>query len=561
MKYVCKNLSSLEKCLFTDKIDSFSSIESISALKNEKINFQIAYTVLHQELRDKVPLFFKFDSELEEFIKVYKVEHVACRFPIYRNTDKEDYMIESGQMVPDILEEYDKEDNVYFVPDTLQTLWVEVDLEKNDKFKGLHEIAYSFYNKEGDLVLDNSIKIEIIDKKLESQDLIFTQWFHGDCLASYYNIDFLSDQHFSIMKDFLKTAKEYGVNAILTPVLTPPLDTKIGGERPTMQLVKVEVTKGGYKYDYSLLDRWVDMCLEIGFEYFEISHFFTQWGAKHAPKVMALVDGKERRIFGWDTDATSKEYISFLRDFISNLLKYLKNKGIDKKCFFHISDEPKETTLDNYLAAKNSIIDLLEGYLVTDALSDIEFYEKKVVSNPIPATDKIHNFIDKEVKDLWAYYCGGQNRLVSNRFIAMPAYRNRIIGVQLYKYHIKGFLHWGYNFYYNQFSRKLLNPYMINDGDFFTPSGDAYSVYPGFDRKPLKSTRLLVFNEALTDMRAFKTLEKLSSYEEVMSLIEDELDKTNNFDEITFYQYPQNSSYLLNLRHKVNKAIKDKLEE
>ena len=43
-----------------------------------------------------------------------------------------------------------------------------------------------------------------------------------------------------------------------------------------MQLVDITKTSSGYEYSYDLLDKWIDMCNEIGFEYFEISHFFTQ---------------------------------------------------------------------------------------------------------------------------------------------------------------------------------------------------------------------------------------------------------------------------------------------
>ena len=45
----------------------------------------------------------------------------------------------------------------------------------------------------------------------------------------------------------------------------------------------------------------------------------------------------------------------------------------------------------------------------------------------------------------------------SNRFIAMPSYRTRSIGMQMFGYGIKGFLHWGYNFYNTQYSREQIN--------------------------------------------------------------------------------------------------------
>lgn len=546
--YIVKCVSSLEKCFLDDNIRDKKEYTSFSCLLNEKLNFQIAYTMTSDTLKDKSPCYFHIQSELKEFIRVYKVESVVVRLPVYHNLPTNNYQRKVPHCYPDLLYPYDKKDNVYFVPDLLQSLFIELDLSNNTFFYGDYVIKCSFTDNDGNTVASTDVSVNIINSMLSDKRITFTQWFHGDCLASYYAVKPLSKKHFAIMKNFLKTAYEYGINAILTPVLTPPLDTKVGGERPTMQLVDITKTSSGYEYSYDLLDKWIDMCNEIGFEYFEISHFFTQWGAKHAPKVVAYVNGRKKRIFGWETDATSDEYISFLRDFISNLLIYLKNKGVDKRCFFHISDEPNEKNIEGYRNARNSIIDLLDGYLVTDALSSIEFYKQGIVTSPIPATDKIEPFLKQNIDNLWTYYCCGQFIDVSNRFIAMPSQRNRIIGTQLYKYRIKGFLQWGYNFYYNQYSRKLVNPFLITDGDFFAPAGDAYSVYPGHDQKPLKSLRLVVFNEALQDLRAFLKLESLTSYEHVMKIIEKN-------GKISFSKFPEDIEYIINLRERVNKEI------
>ena len=94
-----------------------------------------------------------------------------------------------------------------------------------------------------------------------------------------------------------------------------------------------------------------------------------------------------------------------------------------------------------------------------DALSDYDFWEKGIVSTPIPVNDHIKPFLDNKVPNLWTYYCCGQSIGVSNRLLAMPSWRNRSIGMQMYKYDIVGFLQWGFNFYNNQFSVNECEPY------------------------------------------------------------------------------------------------------
>ena len=89
-------------------------------------------------------------------------------------------------------------------------------------------------------------------------------------------------------------------------------DTAAGTERLTVQLVSVKKKEGGYLFDFDKLGRWIDTAKRCGIEYFEISHLFTQWGVASCPKIIADVNGEERCIFGWDTDADSPEYTNFL---------------------------------------------------------------------------------------------------------------------------------------------------------------------------------------------------------------------------------------------------------
>ena len=151
---------------------------------------------------------------------------------------------------------------------------------------------------------------------------------------------------------------------------------------------------------------------------------------------------------------------------------------------------------------------------------------------------------------MWTYYCIAQYKDVANLFIAQPSARNRIFGVQLYKYDIEGILQWGYNYYNNQYSTYSIDPYAVTDADGFVPAGDAFQVYPGADDKPQESLRLMVTQQALYDLRAFQWLEQLTDKKFVMELIEGGLSEPIRFD-----RYPKTDGYLLNLRARVNREI------
>jgi len=154
-------------------------------------------------------------------------------------------------------------------------------------------------NLDGTVWDSTSFVLDIIDAALPEQELINTRWLHCDCLCEYYKTESFDEKHWEIIENYIKTAVKRGNNMILTPIFTPPVDTAVGGERKTVQLVGVSIDNGEYSFDFTLLDRWIELCNRLGVKYFEFSHFFTQWGAAHSPKIMAKVDGVYKKIFGW----------------------------------------------------------------------------------------------------------------------------------------------------------------------------------------------------------------------------------------------------------------------
>lgn len=552
-------IDSMQKVFMTNKPLQCPELFQISALKGETISFQIAYRYTgfysSSQMVVQAPknpnLYLKTESLLSDLIHVKKVGYAPSTFPCYPEYD-DDYLTTEPGLFPDVLEEIDE--TIAFIPHQWRSLWVEMDIPSTQT-QGMFPVCFSFYDNENKKVKQCQIQIEIIDAVLPKQELIHTEWFYGDCLANYYKIPVFSEKFWEITKNFLQTAVKRGINMILTPLFTPPLDTLIGGERLTVQLIDVEFSDGKYTFLFDKFVQWVNLCNEIGIEYFEIAHLFSQWGAKYAPKIEANVNGKKQIIFGWNTKGNNLAYQVFLGTFIPEFLNKCKELGIDKKLYFHISDEPAEHNLETYKQAKDIVSNLLEGYPIIDALSNVKFYKTGLIKMPVPTNNSVHEFLKAGMEHPWVYYCSGQNMNVSNRYFAMPSYRNRILGIQMYKYKIEGFLHWGYNFYNSQYSKKPVNPYQITDAVDTFPSGDSFLVYPGEDYKAVESIRLLVLQEALQDMRAFKLLEKLTSYEDVMKIIE-----RNVSEPITFFRYPKSSSYILRVREEINYEIKQNLK-
>ena len=542
-KFKVKIVSSLEKCFLDESISQKNALTAISMFQNEKLSFQIAYTCEDYGL---FPFFFKVDieGELSGHIRLRRVKNLSSTFPAVPVSADEDYLRKKPGLYPDVIVPVTYNSRIMAAPGNLEALWVDISCEGVKA--GVYPTRFGFYDENGEPLADAEINITLFSDMLPALDIYHTEWFYADCLAEYYGVPVFSDRHFEIIESFIKCAVENEINTVMTPVFTPPLDTYIGGERLTTQLVKINITDGKYYFDFSNLRRWIDICKRNGVKYYEMPHFYTQWGAKAAPKFVAEVNDREQIIFGWNTPALSDEYQGFLKIFIKALLKELENNGILKQCIFHVSDEPNGADYENYSKAKMKIKEYLGDALIVDAMSHYELYTSGAVECPAVSVSLIKQFIDSGVKNMWAYYCGGDSKNVSNRFFSTSAYRNRILGIQLYKYDIKGFLHWGYNYWHNRYSYDCINPFLETAGEYFAPSGDAFLVYPAPDGTPYESTRLKVLRDAFQDFRAMRLCERKCGRKAVLDLI-DEV-----FGDITFTDYPKQSNLLEVFRERLN---------
>lgn len=546
MKCKLKLLSSLEKVFF-DMSPDWEECTSGSMLKNEIYSFQLVGEGYVQKYnQQRLPCKLEVESVLKPYIQVKQIGYVPSILATYREGIDDDYLTKTPGMFPDPLHTI-KNGEIELINGMPRAFWVSV--EPKGQITGTYPIVLRVLDQKGERLAEKTFTLEILDVNLPEMEMRNTGWMHGDCLAIHHNVEILSDAYFEIVEKYLKVYVKFGHNMILTPVFTPPLDTAIGAERLTNQLVDVTVNDGQYSFGFENLKRWIALCQKCGIKYFEISHMFTQWGAYHAPKIMATVDGEYKKIFGWETDALSAEYKEFLDAFLPNLIAFLEEEGIMENTYFHVSDEPHAPDEQQYRAVKKLMLEHLDDSKLQDALSDYSFYEKGIVSRPIASSNHIHNFIKNGVKNLWTYYCMSQSKDVANRFMAMPSHRNRILGYQLYKNDIEGFLQWGFNFWFSQLSKDVINPYVDTTAKGGFPSGDAFIVYPmDDDGEVVLSLRLYVFNEGLQDMRALKLLEELTDKETVLEMLTD-LEG--------FTVYPRNSRYILELREKINNKIKE----
>ena len=322
-----KFISSLEKCRVGDRFEDKKEINEISLLKGEHQSLQLLMHETGSGVATRLLSKIKVISELEKYITVRNVEQVAVPMPVARGCGDDNYISKEPGLFPDLLTPLRYDNSAIITRDELRCLWI--DIKPDDSLDGgVYPLTVELYSEDGgELYSSNTVEIEIIDAVLPESRRYYTQWFYVDCLADYYNVPIWSKRHWEIIENYIAAAVAGGINMILTPIFTVALDTKVGGERPTAQLVDIKVQNGGYEFGFERLDKWIDILLKHKVKRIEMSHLFTQWGAAHAPKIVATSDGEEKRIFGWDTDSSGDKYVKFLREFLVALFAFLALSG------------------------------------------------------------------------------------------------------------------------------------------------------------------------------------------------------------------------------------------
>ena len=512
-----------------DKSDIVPNLSG-KCLKNQSYAFQV---------------FVSADKDGEYPVSV--VSDLACTVFVveklkgdyYYNKDVDDFYVYSADgYYPELLK---KADTLSLKSGEYQVLYINVDGKEKPAKK--HRIKVSVGNE--------SIvhTLEVLDSEMVESDLKITHWLHFDGICRIYNVAPFSAEFYKVFDKFLAAYVKLGNTMAIVPLFTPPLDTAVGGERLTVQLVKVKKTGCKYSFNLKELDRYIDFCLVHGIKYFELSHLFTQWGGKFCPKIIADVCGVPTKIFGWGNRSESLKYKRFLKKFFAVLIPFLKEKGIFHDTVMHLTDEPHGPHITRY-ARLSKFVKKINGKLpVFDALSHYDFYKSGAVDLPVVSIgSNEYGLFDKQ--KILAYYCCSEHKnYLTNRFFHMPLQRTEILGVCLYAENVLGFLHWGYNFYNKRLSVAPADPYTdTTAGENGFPAGDSFLVYPG-EEDVEYSIRYFSILRAFEDYRLLKTLEKKIGRTAVLDLL-----KESGY--VDRHTYPHDPEYLNDLREKIYSMIR-----
>ena len=509
---------------------------------NESYDFQIAYK------SDTVFLGGQITAHggLAEQIEIREELLSAVTF---EPEDADDYYLKS-KLIPDALTE-PRVCGLAAQPGTWRAVWVTVVLPKGFA-AGTYRTEFAWKDATGKVLAETSYTIEVLPAVLPETDLRLTNWIHYDCIAEKHGVHLFDDDFYKIFGEYLNAYVDIGFNMLYVPLFTPPLDTAVGAERLTAQLVGVRKENGKYIFDFSALERFVRFAQSHGIRYFEFGHLFTQWGGLATPKIVAEENGENRRIFGWDVSSEDIGYETFLNVFLPEFMQKIDALGIRDVSAMHLTDEPGSGAVTRYAKFRTTVKKHIGDLPVMDALSCYDYCKDGLVDIPVVVLN-VYEFVKCGGKGVFAYNCClPANSYYSNRFINLPAERTRVLGIQLFEREAKGYLHWGFNFYNSYLSKVAVDPYRETDAAGVYPCGDGFIVYPDTDRVN-RSVRSELIKAGFNDYRALLLLSEYAGREEVRKMLQRHGYKS-------FTEYPRDPTSLLNLRNDVYDEIMRRAE-
>lgn len=404
-------------------------------------------------------------------------------------------------MVPDVLLEKDQL-NVGVL--STAVFWISFRVPP-DMLPGTYNIVLTLDEPAGGAILESfCVEIKVYPIALAADDRFWvTHWVDVGSLYCFYQTSPDSEQFWDILERYLDNLRRHGNTMLWIPFLEP---VRIGKQTFPQLLTVAYDAAGELCFDWSLVERYVNLGKKLGFYAFEFEHLASPWGASLGRNPDLLVTpGKYRKLWRRPPAAPGRVYSGFLRRMLTSLGEKLQEWEIDEQIFLHISDEPQPRDLKNYLAISTLVREVMPRVKIIDALSDYEFIDAEALDVPVPIVGCVNKF-KKANKKCMCYFCCGPKLGYVNRFLDTPLQTIRMTGWLLYRFEVDGFLHWAFNYWRRYGSSGMIDPYHINDAGNSPawPGGDCFVVYPG-ENGPIDSIRSELFYFGLQDRRLLRS--------------------------------------------------------
>ena len=331
-------------------------------------------------------------------------------------------------------------------------------------------------------------------------------WLNYNAIAEIYGLQPWSEEHWDLIKEYLKDLASRGQKVIGTTIIEEPWQINWFGWRSQTEIGYESMVKWHYDgvnwfFDYSIFDRCVESAMEQGIDSWIGAYSMLVFRGKQR---LTYYDEQKGKVIvekvGVGSDRWKEVWTAFLKDFTSHLRK----KGWLNKTAISFDERPPEQMEEAYKLIKKVAPELAYHLRVagstevSDYSYDLSVYyeyllEKEYAPEKIKETLKDRK---REGKITTFYICGMPPH--PNNFVFSPSIESQMLPWISAKYKLDGFLRWAYCSWPKDVFKSPVFRYV---------EGDEYQVYPGI-KGPMSSIRWELLKEGIEDYELISKLRR-----------------------------------------------------
>lgn len=404
--------------------------------------------------------------------------------------------------------------SVLLKKDITQPVYIEIPVGK-DATSGTYSGTLKLYRHSRfdneELFMEFSFTLTVKDvviPDLKASSFHLDLWQHCCNIARKHEALYWSDRHFEILEGYVKSLADLGQKAVTVIASEIPWSGQHCYRTPgypsdmfEYSMVKVRKTADGFTYDYSAMQKYIDLCFKYGIdaeiEVFGLMNIWLGDEGFDGPET-DFPDAIRIRYFD-ETDGCYKYMRSSadIENYIKSLEKYFLDTGVIDKVLV-AADEPGD--VEKYRKSLSKIKEIAPSFKFKAALNHTEFLDEfsGEVTDIVPLLNCVSRQWDSLKKHmesrtgrtLWYVCC---TPAYPNTFIGSALAESRLIPILTHFMGFDGFLRWNYTVWPEN-PRERLSYKAPN-----WSAGDTNFVYPSRSGDVLLSLRYKCLKRGLED--------------------------------------------------------------
>ena len=424
--------------------------------------------------------------------------------------DPSSWLRDAPNFFPDAFVE---DEEIRIASDWTQAMWVRIRIPAQQEPGEYHGRAMLCYETDDGERAEQTIPISLTVWPFSlpgEKSFRHTEWFSARALATWYNLKEWSEEHWEWIEKCAMDMFDHHQDTILTSF---------------HDLVTVtEKSAGTWDFDFTQLDRWIELFRKHGVTFIECGHIAGQraWGQAFIWRRFPVFDEAGREIESYGPEQMDeRDFAAPMERFLKGIYAHLEERFGLERLMQHIADEPLADNMDSWVAISEQVKSWLpDGIPNIDAVICEELIGK--VDIRVPQLQEIKAEAPAAVdEELWSYTCLAPQGHHPNRFLDFESIRNRIIFWINFSRNLGGYLHWGYNQWHPWGPPRpksvKLSPWTdaaamtIYNTDWQPlPAGDPHIVYPGAE-SICSSIRWEVVRKGIEDIELLRMLENAAA--------------------------------------------------